>query len=69
MSAPSVIRIREVRTFSATIAHTGCRISEALSLTVDRVDLKDGTIVIESIKKRKAGVYRPIPCRRRWSTC
>ena len=38
-----------------------CRISEALALTADRIDLKDGTIVIESAKKRQAGIYRPIP--------
>jgi integrase len=52
---------REVRTFCATLAHTGCRISEALALTADRVDLKDGTIVIESAKKRRTGIYRAIP--------
>jgi integrase len=45
----------------ATLAHTGCRISEALALTADRIDLKDGTIVIASAKKRKTGIYRPIP--------
>src|SRR3954469_7629784 len=31
--------VREVRTFCAMLAHTGCRISEALTLT-DRVDLR-----------------------------
>jgi integrase len=50
-----------VRTFCATLAYTGCRISEALALTADRIDLKDGTIVIESAKKRQTGIYRPIP--------
>ena len=53
--------VREVRTFCATLAYTGCRISEALALTADRIDLRDGTIVIESAKKRKTGIYRPIP--------
>lgn len=53
--------LREVRTFCATLAFTGCRISEALALTADRIDLKDGAISIESAKKRKAGVYRPVP--------
>ena len=52
---------REVRTLCATLAHTGCRISEALALTADRVDLKDGSIVIESAKKRRTGMYRAIP--------
>ncbi len=52
---------REVRTFCATLAYTGCRISEALALTADRVDLKDGVIIFESLKKRKRGVYRAVP--------
>ena len=52
---------REVRTFCAALADTGCRISEALALTADRVDLKDGTLIFESLKKRRAGVYRPVP--------
>ena len=43
------------------LAYTGCRISEALDLTADRVDLKDGVIVLESLKKRRRGVYRAIP--------
>jgi integrase len=52
--------VREVRSFCATLAYTGCRISEALALTAHRIDLKDGTIVIESAKKRQTGIYRPI---------
>ena len=52
---------REVRTFCGTLVHTGCRISEALELTGDRVDLKGGVLVLESLKKRKRGVYRAVP--------
>ena len=52
---------REVRTFCAMLAYTGCRISEALAMTADRVDLKDGVIIFESLKKRKRGVYRAVP--------
>jgi integrase/recombinase XerD len=61
LKAADDAEVREVRTFCATLACTGCRISEALALTADRIDLKDGTIVIESAKKRQTGVYRPIP--------
>jgi integrase len=50
-----------VRTFCWTLAYTGCRISEALALTAARVDLSDGVVVIESLKKRRKGVYRAIP--------
>src|SRR5450432_2747651 len=52
---------REVRTFCGTLLYTGCRISEALALTADRVDMKDRRIVLESLKKRKRGVFRPVP--------
>lgn len=51
----------QVRTFCGTLVHTGCRISEALALTAARVDLSDGVLVIESLKKRRRGVYRAIP--------
>src|SRR3954447_15356741 len=36
-------------------------LSEALALTVDRVDLAAGVLVIESLKKRRTGVYRVVP--------
>jgi integrase len=52
---------REVRTFCGTLVYTGCRITEALELTADRVDLKGGVLVLESLKKRKRGVYRAVP--------
>ena len=61
LEAATDAEVREMRTFCATLAYTGCRISEALALTADRIDLKDGTIVIESAKKRQTGIYRPIP--------
>ena len=61
LKAADDAELREVRTFCATLAHTGCRISEALGLTADRIDLKDGMIVIASAKKRRTGIYRPIP--------
>jgi integrase/recombinase XerD len=53
--------LQQVRTFCFTLAHTGCRISEALELTADRIDIDDGVIVIESLKKRRKGVFRAVP--------
>jgi integrase/recombinase XerD len=47
---------REVRTFCCRLAYTGCRVAEALELTADRVDLKEGRIVFESLKKRRKGL-------------
>jgi integrase/recombinase XerD len=52
---------REIRTFCGTLVYSGCRITEALELTADRVDLKGGVLVFESLKKRKRGVYRAVP--------
>jgi integrase/recombinase XerD len=53
--------LQQVRTFCCTLAHTGCRISEALALTADRVDIEDGVVIIESLKKRRKGVFRAVP--------
>ena len=52
---------REVRTRCELLTYTGCRLSEALELTADRVDLHSEVIVFESLKKRKRGVYRAVP--------
>jgi len=50
-----------VGTFCATLAHTGCRLSEALALTATRVDVSAGALVFESLKKRRKGIYRAVP--------
>jgi integrase/recombinase XerD len=52
---------RPVRTFCSLLYDTGCRISEALQLTPRRVDFADQVIIVESLKKRRKGVYRAIP--------
>jgi integrase/recombinase XerD len=52
---------RTVQTLCMILAYSGCRLSEALALTVDRVDLSAGTIVFESLKKRRNGIYRAVP--------
>ena len=51
----------EIGTFCGVLAYSGCRISEALALTADRVDTGDGVLVLESLKKRKRGIYRAVP--------
>lgn len=35
----------DVRAFCLTLLYTGCRISEALALTADRVDRQAGTLI------------------------
>jgi integrase len=52
---------RDTRTLCMTLAYAGCRLSEALALTADRVDLGAGVLVVESLKKRQRGIYRAVP--------
>ena len=52
---------RQVRTLCMTLAYAGCRLSEALALTADRVDLAAGVLVFASLKKRRTGIYRNVP--------
>jgi integrase/recombinase XerD len=51
----------EVQTFCQVLAYTGARLSEVLALTPARVDLSAHLVVVESLKKRRRGVYRAIP--------
>ena len=55
-SAPTPVRV-----FCEVLAYTGCRISEALALTPERVDAAAGVVVLESLKKRRRGVFRAVP--------
>src|SRR6476661_10988701 len=52
---------REVRTLCGVLHATGCRISEALGLTAERIDLAGRVIVFESLKKRRTGIFRAVP--------
>ena len=52
---------RETMTFALVLLYTGCRISEALALKVKHIDLENNSIRIESLKKRKKGIFRSIP--------
>ena len=57
---------RPVRTLCMTLAYAGCRLSEALALTADRVDLAAGVLVFESLKNAAPGFFAacpyPLPC-------
>jgi integrase/recombinase XerD len=54
----------EVRLFCQVLAQSGVRISEALALTVGSIDLISGTVTIETLKRRRHGVFRQIPLSR-----
>ena len=60
-SAAAAQARREVRTFCGVLHATGCRISEALGLTAERIDLAGRVIVFESLKKRRTGMFRAVP--------
>ena len=53
--------VRPVRTLCAVLHDSGCRISEALALTPERIDLTGHALVFETLKKRRKGVYRAVP--------
>jgi integrase/recombinase XerD len=52
---------RVVATYCLALAHSGCRISEALALTANRIGLETGRLVFETLKRRKRGVFRMVP--------
>lgn len=43
----------EWRVFCLVLLYTGCRISEAIELTKDRIDLHENVIVFRTLKKRE----------------
>ena len=43
------------RAFCLTLFYTGCRISEALNVAVERIDLTGKAIVFETLKQRRRG--------------
>ena len=52
---------RKNRLFAETLHYTGCRLSEALALTPERIDLAERRIILNSLKKRRDDVYRSVP--------
>ena len=52
---------RPVRSFCHTLHSTGCRISEGLQLTPERVDLAAQLVTFETLKQRRRKVYRAVP--------
>lgn len=51
----------EVHSFCLMLTHSGCRISEALALTVGNIDFETGSVIIRCLKKRDETVFRTIP--------
>lgn len=55
------IRDIDLSLFAQMMANTGCRISEALSLTARNIDFEAKIVIIRSLKKRDKIVFRAIP--------
>jgi len=52
----------DIRTFCLTLAYTGCRISEALLIRSEDVEVTERLIALRSLKKREQGVIiREVP--------
>lgn len=51
----------QIETFCHMLAHSGARISEVLAMRPGNVDVNAGLVVIESLKKRRRGVFRQVP--------
>jgi integrase/recombinase XerD len=49
------------RAFCLTLFYTGCRISEGLNLTAERIDRTGKAIVFETLKRRGRGHFRSVP--------
>ena len=49
------------RLFLLMLYYTGARISEVLNLKKRHIDVQGKCVVIESLKKRKTGVFRGVP--------
>ncbi|GLB54172.1 hypothetical protein NBRC110019_32130 [Neptunitalea chrysea] len=49
------------RLFCQLLFYTGARISEIYNLRTDSIDQANKTVVLETLKKRKRGIYREIP--------
>ena len=49
------------RSFCLTLFFTGCRISEALNLTADGFDRSQKSLVFETLKRRRKGLFRAVP--------
>ena len=59
--ATSELERPEVRTFCDTLAFTGCRISEALALTPERIDLSAKAVIFQTLKQRGKIRFRSVP--------
>lgn len=51
----------EIKLFAQLLYYTGARIAEIHNLMTNHIDFSNRSVVIETLKKRKRGVFREIP--------
>ena len=51
----------DIKYFSLILYYTGCRLNEALGLTIGNIDFENQSVVIRSLKKKGKIHYRHIP--------
>jgi len=56
----------ERRIFCEVLYYTGCRVGEAHRLKLGHFDPIDRLVIIETLKRRKAGIFRAIPVPSTW---
>lgn len=59
--AKAMTKAPDVAFLCLVLLHTGCRLSEALSLTASSFQRSGMSVAIVTLKRRKAGVVREIP--------
>jgi len=59
---------RDMKLFCLMLFWSGARISEVLNLKKESIDLIESTVILESLKKRRKGVYRQVPLPPRYIT-
>ena len=47
--------------FCQLLYYTGARIAEIHNLTTTSIDIANGTVILETLKKRQRGIFREIP--------
>lgn len=52
---------KDKRMFALMLLHTGCRISEGLNIHVKHIDFSTGCVTLETLKRRKKGIFRQVP--------
>ncbi|SNR94976.1 Phage integrase family protein [Dokdonia pacifica] len=51
----------DIKLFCQLLYYTGARIAEIHNLTSENIDFANKTVVLETLKRRRKGIYREIP--------